>query len=244
MSYYYLLAAILGLCFGSFANVVIIRMGKEESIVFPASHCPNCKHALKWYHNIPVLSFIVLRGKCGFCGQKISVIYPIIEIFVSLLFCAAVYKLGATYFTIFAALTLFSLLCLAVIDFQTLMAPDSLNFLALFFALLSSGAILDNLSAAFLIAGGLSLLRMGLSSLLKKEAMGEADVILGATMGAFLGLTGALIALFIGALSAIIPALINRKNARLETPFIPFLAFGTLIVFIFGNELKSLLGWQ
>ncbi|MDR1451943.1 MAG: prepilin peptidase [Helicobacteraceae bacterium] len=240
MTYYYFLAATLGLCFGSFANVVIIRMGKGESIVFPASRCPKCRHALKWRHNIPVFSFIALRGRCGFCGEKISPMYPIIEIMTTFLFCVALYKLGATYFAVFAALTLFLLLCLAVIDLQTTTAPDSLNFLALTYALFSSGAILDSLSSALLIAGALSLLRMGLSSLLKKEAMGEADIILGATMGAFLGLLGALIALFIASLIAIIPALINRKNARLETPFIPFLAFGTLAVFIFGDQLKYL----
>ncbi|MDR0665329.1 MAG: prepilin peptidase [Helicobacteraceae bacterium] len=244
MSYYYFLAAILGLCFGSFANVIIIRMSKGESVVFPASHCPKCKNALKLYHNIPVFSFIFLRGRCGFCGEKISVMYPIIEIATALLFCAALYKLGASYFAIFTALTLFLLLCLAVIDLQTLMAPDSLNFLALFFALVSSASILENLTDALLIAGGLSLLRMGLSSLLKKEAMGEADVIFGATMGAFLGLLGALLALFIAALSALVPALINRKSGRLETPFIPFLAFGVVIVFLFGDKIQTLLGWQ
>ncbi|MDR1911831.1 MAG: prepilin peptidase [Helicobacteraceae bacterium] len=238
--YVYFAVSVIGLCFGSFANVVIIRLGKNESVVFPASHCPKCKNPLRWFHNIPVFSFIFLRGKCAFCGEKISVIYPIVEIITSLLFCAAFYKLGVSYWTVFAALTLFALLCLSVIDFQTMMAPDSLNFLAFFFALLTSGDILTNLQAALLIAGALTLLRMGLSSALKKEAMGEADIILGATMGAFLGLFGAFLALFLAALLAIIPALINKKGGQSQTPFIPFLALGTLIVFLFDKRLFSL----
>ncbi|GHS86624.1 prepilin peptidase [Campylobacterota bacterium] len=240
----YLAAIVFGLAFGSFGNVLILRLSKGENIAFPASHCPECGQNLRWFHNIPLLSYLFLRGKCAFCSGKISPIYPAIEAATALLFCAALYKTGANYYAVFAAITLFLLLCLSAIDLRTLTAPDSVNFAALFTALFASGAIAQNIQAALILAGALSLLRMALSSFLKKEAMGEADVILGATMGAFLGLLGAFLALFIAALLAIVPALINQKKGEAQTPFIPFLAAGTLIVFLFGQTLMQLLGWQ
>jgi leader peptidase (prepilin peptidase)/N-methyltransferase len=240
----YLAAIVFGLVFGSFGNVLILRLSNGENIAFPASHCPKCGQNLRWFHNIPLFSYIFLRGKCAFCGEKISPIYPIIELATALLFCAALYKMGINYFAILAALTLFLLLCLSMIDLRTMTAPDSINFAALFISLFAAGEITQNFQNALLLAGGLSLLRMALSSLLKKEAMGEADVILGATMGAFLGLLGAFLALFIASLLAIVPALINKyKNGTQQTPFIPFLAAGTLIVFMFGDEIKRLLNW-
>ncbi len=84
---YLALFFIIGLCVGSFLNVVIIRVPKEESIVFPASHCVKCNKALKFYHNIPLISWIFLGGKCAFCKEKISIQYPIIELLSGLIFC-------------------------------------------------------------------------------------------------------------------------------------------------------------
>ncbi|MDR2904805.1 MAG: prepilin peptidase [Helicobacteraceae bacterium] len=240
----YIIAISFGLVFGSFGNVVISRIGKGESVVFPASHCPKCGKSLKWFHNIPLLSYIFLGGKCAFCREKIGLIYPIVECATALLFCAALYKTGANYHAIFAALALFCLLCLSVIDFQTLHAPDSVNFAALALALFATTDLLANLQNALIVAGALCLLRMALSSAIQKEAMGEADIIVGGAMGALLGLLGALLALYFAALIAIAPALINRKKGNAQTPFIPFLAIGTLIVFLFGDRIAAILGWN
>ncbi|MGE4295959.1 MAG: A24 family peptidase [Campylobacterales bacterium] len=239
----WLFTALIGLCLGSFANVLIVRLPQDKSVVFPASACPACGHMLRWYHNIPLLSYLFLRGRCGFCGEKISPLYPIVEAVSGLLFVLAVWKLGFALNALAAGAAFVFLLALAIIDLKHMAVPDSLNFAALFFALLAGPFGLDNLFNALVVAGGLSLLRMGLSTLLKKEAMGEADVILGATMGALLGLHGALLALFCGAVLAILPAALRRKNGNEETPFIPFLAAGTLIVFLFGPTLYRLLGW-
>ncbi|MDR0746999.1 MAG: prepilin peptidase [Helicobacteraceae bacterium] len=234
---------IVGLCFGSFANVLIVRLPSNESIAFPASHCPKCKHKLRIYHNIPLLSYIFLGGKCAFCKKPISIVYPLVELSSAIIFTLIFYKLGITVFAIFTSLAFLLLLVLSIIDMKTLMASDSVNFSALAFAIFSSGSFVDNATNALLLAGALSLLRMGLSSLLKKEAMGEGDIILGATMGALLGAKGALLALFIAALAALLPALYNRRNNQAETPFIPYLSFGTLVVFIFEQRLFDLLGW-
>ena len=97
-----LLVFIIGLCIGSFLNVVILRALSNESIVFPASKCPKCQHKLLWWHNIPILSYILLRGKCGFCGEKISIQYPVVEFLTGVVFVLVFLKFGISWDTLFA----------------------------------------------------------------------------------------------------------------------------------------------
>lgn len=228
---------IFGAVIGSFLNVVIARVPENKSIVFPASHCPHCKESLKWYHNIPIFSFIFLRGKCGFCSSKISIQYPLIELITALIAVVIYIKLGATLLALIVFIMFALLIALAIIDLIYLAVPDSINFLALFFAIAAGYFTLETISNAFIVAGGLSLLRMFMSFILKKEAMGEADIILGATMGAFLGIKGAMIALFLASLVAIAPAIVRRKKGIEETPFIPFLVVGIFLAFLFQSDI-------
>ena len=117
--YYFLFFIfVIGACFGSFTNVVILRAFTEESIVLPPSKCPHCKNKLKWYHNIPILSYLFLRGKCGFCKEKISIQYPIVEFVVAVLFVALFLKYGIALKTIF--MCMFAVMCvvLAVTDIK------------------------------------------------------------------------------------------------------------------------------
>ena len=97
-----LLIFIVGLCIGSFLNVVVLRALSNESIVFPGSKCPKCQHKLLWWHNIPILSYIILRGKCGFCGEKISIQYPIVEFLTGVMFVLAFLKFGVSWDSLFA----------------------------------------------------------------------------------------------------------------------------------------------
>lgn len=97
-----LLIFIVGLCIGSFLNVVVLRALSNESIVFPGSKCPKCQHKLLWWHNIPILSYIILRGKCGFCGEKISIQYPIVEFLTGIMFVLAFLKFGVSWDSLFA----------------------------------------------------------------------------------------------------------------------------------------------
>lgn len=93
---------IIGICIGSFLNVVVLRALCNESIISPPSKCPKCEHKLYWWHNIPILSYVILRGKCGFCGEKISVQYPVVEFLTGLMFVLAILKYGTTWDTLFA----------------------------------------------------------------------------------------------------------------------------------------------
>jgi leader peptidase (prepilin peptidase)/N-methyltransferase len=229
---------IFGLIIGSFLNVVIYRIPKGESIVFPSSKCQSCETPLKWYHNIPIFSWLFLRGKCGFCAEKISPQYPVIELTTGLIALTLYYKLGLVWNLpiIFAVFTL--LLALVMIDFKYMEIPDSLNLLALTLAVISP-TFLDSIQNALLAAGGLTLLRYYLSYFLNKEAMGEGDIIVAGTMGVLLGFPLFFYAMFLSAILAIIPSLMTQNEEK-AIPFVPFLAMATFIVYIFDVQVQTI----
>jgi len=238
---------ILGTLIGSFMNVVIIRIPKEESVVFPSSHCVTCNAKLKPWHNIPIISWLLLRGKCSFCGSPISKQYPIIEMLSGITFLLIFMKMGISIPTFGIALVFVILLALSVIDFYYKMVPDSLNLLALTLAIGSAYSFpmfVQHGVDALLFAGGFTLLRFYLSYAIKKEAMGEADIMIAATMGALLGIKLTLAAIFVSAILAL-PAMLLLRNKEdeesLQVPFIPFLAMATLLVFIFDIQVMDYL---
>jgi len=222
---------ILGLAIGSFLNVLIYRVPTGQNIAFPASHCPKCKNKLRWWHNIPLFSWLFLKGKCGYCKEKISPIYPMVELITGFLFVMLYLKLGFSINFIGASLAFSMLLTLSMIDFKYFAVPDSINLAAIAFALIQIDFI-QGFYDALLIAGGFTLLRFSISYLLKKEAMGEGDIMVAATMGALLGLPNVLFAIFLSAILALIPSIIAKDN---RVPFVPFLALATLIVYLFDN---------
>ncbi len=259
------IAFIFGTLLGSFLNVVILRIPKEESIVFGASHCTSCGTNLKPWHNIPLFSWLFLRGKCSFCKAPISAQYPIIELLSGLIFLALASKYGINFPTLMIGFSFLTLLALSMIDFKYRMVPDSLNLLAIFFAIGGAwniGGVFTNLHNALLFAGGFTLLRFSLSYYLtssamrqsKKtrtswnknyhtypfiEAMGEGDIMVAATMGALLGIELTLVAIFVSALLAL-PVMLAVQNGSEEdkkVPFVPFLAMATFIVFLFDSPI-------
>ncbi len=238
----YLFLFLFGIAIGSFLNVVIYRVPLQRSIISPPSSCPKCNIKIKPWHNIPILSWILLKGKCANCGEKISIRYPIIEFLTGVLAVLVFFKIKQIdifyliNFSVFA-----TLLALSVIDLDYKAVPDSLNLLALTLAFFHSPYILENLKNALLMMGGMSLIRYYVSFFIKKEAMGEGDIIVGGTMGALLGIKLAVMAVFIASLIAIFPSLYNRiKNSDLELPFVPFLALGTFIVWFFDDFFLNL----
>lgn len=232
-----ILVFIFGAMIGSFLNVVIYRIPKGESIVFPSSKCQSCQNSLKWWHNIPIFSWLGLRGKCYFCKEKISAQYPIVEFLTGIIFVALYFKLGLVWYLPFIAASFSALLALVMIDFKYMAVPDNVNFAALILALIQP-EFLSALMYAAIAAGGLYLIGLLSSLLARKEAMGGADVIVAGTMGALLGFPNFFIALFLSAVLAMIPALVNRKTG---VPFVPFLALATFIVYLYDTEATKLL---
>lgn len=261
------LVFVFGLLFGSFLNVVILRIPKGESVVFNASYCYNCNNKLKPWHNIPLFSWMFLRGRCSFCKSKISMQYPLIELTSALIFFIIALKSGVSLPSFFIAMSFLMLLALSMIDFKYKMVPDSLNILAMFFAIVGTWGIVGviyNLQNALLFAGGFTLLRFILSYYLTSslyraslktktswnqyydrtpfiEAMGEGDIMVAATMGALLGIKLTLVAIFFSALLALPVMLIVMKGSAEEkrVPFVPFLALATFIVYIYENPILS-----
>ena len=228
---------IFGAMIGSFLNVVIYRIPKGESIVFPSSKCQSCQNSLKWWHNIPIFSWILLRGKCYFCKEKISAQYPIVEFLTGIIFVALYFKLGLVWYLPFIAASFAAMFALVMIDFEYMAVPDNVNFAALIFALIQP-EFLSALMYAAIAAGGLYLIGLLSSLLARKQAMGGADVIVAGTMGALLGFPNFFIALFLSALLAMIPALIWRDKG---VPFVPFLALATFIVYLYDTQATQLL---
>jgi len=260
-------AFLVGIIFGSFLNVVILRIPKEESIVFGASHCTSCGTALKPWHNIPLFSWLFLRGKCSYCKTNISMQYPLVELISGLLFIVLANKFGISLPVFFIGLSFLMLLALSLIDFKYKMVPDSLNLLAILFAVVgawSIGGIVNNFQNALLFAGGFTLLRFALSYYLTSsiyraglptktswnrhydrtpfiEAMGEGDIMVAATMGALLGVKLTLVAIFLSALLALPVMLVirNRSKEEQRVPFVPFLALATFIVYVYDSPILA-----
>ncbi len=261
------IAFVFGLLLGSFLNVVILRIPKNESVVFGGSYCYSCGNSLKPWHNIPLFSWLFLRGKCSFCKTPISAQYPIIEFISGLLFLVLANKYGINFPVFMIGLSFLMLLALSVIDFKYKMIPDSLNLLAIVFAVLGAWSIdgaFVNLQNALLFAGGFTLLRFALSYYLTSsvyraglptktswnkhydrtpfiEAMGEGDIMVAATMGALLGVKLTLVAIFLSALLAL-PIMLMLRGRPMEeqrVPFVPFLAMATFIVFLLDSPILA-----
>ncbi len=261
------IAFVIGILFGSFLNVVILRIPKGESVVFDASHCPTCNEKLKPWHNIPLFSWLFLRGKCAYCKSKISMQYPLVELVSGFVFVIIAHKFGLELPAFFIAMSFLMLLALSVIDFRYKMIPDSLNLLAIFFAIIGAwniNGVIINLENALLFAGGFTLLRFALSYYLTSsvyragiktktpwnkhydrtpfiEAMGEGDIMVAATMGALLGVQLGLVAVFVSALLALPVMLfvLNKSKEEQRVPFVPFLALATFIVYVYDSQILS-----
>lgn len=234
-----LFVILFGLCIGSFLNVAIVRIPKNESIHLPASHCPLCRHPLKWYHNVPLLSWLLLKGKCAFCHQPISFQYPLIELLTALIYALCYVQLHSLLQMALVGSVFALLLALSVIDLRYKAVPDSLSLPALLLAFLSMRP-LESFQNGLLFMGGFTLLRFSLSTLMKKEVMGEADIIIAGIIGALLGIKLGCLAIYIAAVIALIVFMILRKKGY-ELAFIPFLSLGVGITWSFQIPLLHLL---
>jgi leader peptidase (prepilin peptidase)/N-methyltransferase len=232
---------ILGLSIGSFLNVLIYRIPLQESIVFPSSHCPKCKVKLKFWHNIPILSYIFLKGKCSFCNSKISIQYPIVEAISALIFIVIYLEFGFNLGAFLLALLFSIVLALSVIDLYHKAVPDSLNLTALTLSIIypmQLTEIFNNLEDALLFGGAFAFLRFYVSYFVKREAMGEGDIMIAGVIGAVLGTHLGAFAIFLSSILTI-PAIIIVKER--ELPYIPFLATALFITFLFQDIIYKII---
>ncbi len=237
---------IFGLCIGSFLNVCIFRLPASESIVHPRSRCMNCDNMIAFYDNIPVFSYLWLKGRCRHCGVKIGLRYPTVELLGGLFALATFLKFGLTLEALIYFVFVTSLLVVTFIDLDHRIIPDVITLpgIPIFFAAsfaLPDITYQDSLIGILAGGGSLYLVAWVYSLLTKKEGMGGGDIKLLAMMGALLGLKGVIFTIFVaslvGTLSGLAVMLQSRQGMKLAVPFGPFLSLGGIVYIFFGPQL-------
>lgn len=230
-AYLWAVATLVGGCIGSFLNVCIYRLPAGESVVAPRSRCPGCETPIAWYDNLPVLSYLLLRGRCRVCATRISAQYPLVELVTAAIWVAAVARHGLAWPALTMAVFFTLLLGIALTDARTYIIPNEFSIggtvLGLLLAIAPGGVTLVQSAIGAAVGFGVVYASGFLGELwLKKPAMGGGDVKMMAMVGAFLGPLGAVLTLFIGALvGSIIFLPISLKTEKL-VPFGIFLAIG------------------
>ena len=241
-----ILAAWLGACFGSFSNVLIYRLPRNLSVVGPRSFCPSCKKTVAWYDNIPLLSWLLLRGRCRHCSAPFSVRYLLVELAGAACVLVALVKVGFTVQGLSASFFLIILLDIAIIDWQHMIIPHTLTVagmvIGLVLSLFGNPALPSALLGAVIGGGIILVVSYGYKLIRGVIGMGGGDVVLMAMVGVFLGPGGVPAVLFGGALLGTLYAVTagrGRLAGAAKLPFGTFLAAAAAVVLLFGGEIFS-----
>ncbi len=269
-------SVLLGLFIGSFLNVVIYRLpimlergwkeecnqlleletakdqpNKKFNLIMPRSRCPSCEALIRSHENIPVISYVLQRGKCRHCNAKISSQYPLVELFTAILTGAVAYKIGFSWQTLAAMMLIWALISLAVIDFKTTLLPDNITLPFLWLGILVNYfdlfcSLEDSVLGAMIGYLSLWLIFHGFKLITGKEGMGYGDFKLLALLGAWLGwqflLPIILISSIVGSVIGITLIITKLLPRDMPSPFGPYLALGGMICLLWGQEVHSLLG--
>lgn len=244
------LAGLFGLLLGSFLNVCVLRWPVDESVVRPPSHCPGCDAPIRWYDNVPVLSWLVLRGRCRRCGEPISIQYPLVELATGIIWAGMAWRFGMEWEALRGGILLTLLFGIALADARFYIIPDqfSLGGLVLGLALAPPspritfvralvGAAVGFALLWFVAWGGTKLFRRQMEEAGVDQAMGGGDIKMMAMVGAFLGTSGVFLTLFLGSLVGILVfGPISALTKRL-IPFGIFLAAGAAVAYGWGDAL-------
>lgn len=244
-----ILAFIFGACIGSFLNVCIYRIPAALSIVHPGSSCPRCKTMIPFYDNIPILSYLLLMGKCRNCQAPIAIRYPFVELLGGLFALACAMSFGPTLHGLVVFAFIATLTVVTFIDLDHRIIPDAISLpgIPLFFlAALAVPSVTWRASAIGIVVGGGSLFAVAwvYQFMTGREGMGGGDIKLLAMIGAMIGWQGILFTLFaasaIGTIVGLLAMIRSGKGMRLAIPFGPFLAMGAIIYLFFG---QGLIAW-
>lgn len=248
----YNLQEIFWLCFifingavlGSFANVVIYRMPKGESVVRPRSRCQKCNHVVAWFDNIPILSWFVLRGKCRYCGEPFSFRYPFVELLMGSLFALAYAYFGFSWSFVEALFFLFPIVICVFIDFDHMILPDEFTLSGIVIGLIGAlinpdRTFLDAFWGVLLGGGFLWALAYLYFVFTKNDGMGGGDIKLLAWIGAVLGWEAIpfviLVSAITGSIVGILFAFKSKEGLKTAIPFGPYLALGG-VLYMFGGQ--------
>ena len=250
-----LIAFIFGAVIGSFLNVCIARIPKDQSIVHPPSHCPNCQASIPFYCNVPLFSYVWLRGRCRSCKESISMRYPIVEFLTGLVSLALMHRFGPSYAFFVTFLFAAALIVISFIDLDVRIVPDVISLPGIVLGLVLAvigyfvfGGAIDIIPSPLssligILAGGGFLLATAwiYEKITGVEGMGGGDIKLLAMIGAFLGWPSVPITLFfaslVGSVVGLTCMLLTGAGRRLALPFAPFLCSGALLFIFFGEDL-------
>ena len=246
----YIIIFIIGLIFGSFLNVLIYRLPLDISLFKPlGSTCTHCKHRIKWHENIPVLSYLLLKGKCSNCSKPISIVYPFVELTTALVTLLLYMNYWLNWELIVTIALFYTLIVLSFIDLKYKAVPDYLLIIAVILTI-----IVGDLTNILIFAGGFVLLELVLTFYIQnvkakitknkdletQSALGEGDIPIAGVIGGLLGLHLGISAIFLATLLALLLSIYNLLSKKeIETPFIPFLSLGLFITFISGFNIFS-----
>ena len=238
------ICGLLGLIFGSFANVCVYRIPRQESVAFPGSHCPQCQHAIDWYDNIPVFSWLLLGGRCRHCRMPIAWRYPLLELLMGTSWAALAWYFGPSVVLLEALVLFFLLWVLSVIDLETGLLPNLLTFPGIALGLIFSwwlGDWQDGLIGAVAGYGIFWLVARAFLILTGREGMGYGDFKLLAMLGAFMGWQALPFIIFtsslVGAVVGSVFLVLSKRGFRAEIPYGPYLALAGMAWFVWGGDI-------
>lgn len=248
--YIYVIIFIFGSIMGSFLNVLAVRLSNNESIIYPSSHCHNCQHKLKWYELIPILSYIIQKGKSNCCNTRIPISYLIVEIVTGALYCTAYHSFGFSYELVISLIFISSLITIIVSDIEYMIILDEVIAVAciliillelVFFGLeFTVNKILSGI-LAFITMYGIKIIG---DKMFKKESMGGGDIklmfLFGIVIGFPLSICDIFLATFI-AFPVAIYLLFSRKDSLI--PFGPFLAMAAILIHISKVDISSIINF-
>lgn len=248
--YIYIMIFIFGSIMGSFLNVLAVRLSNNESIIYPSSHCHNCQHKLKWYELIPILSYIIQKGKSNCCNTRIPISYLIVEIVTGALYCTAYHSFGFSYELVISLIFISSLITIIVSDIEYMIILDEVIAVAciliillelVFFGLeFTVNKILSGI-LAFITMYGIKIIG---DKMFKKESMGGGDIklmfLFGIVIGFPLSICDIFLATFI-AFPVAIYLLFSRKDSLI--PFGPFLAMAAILIHISKVDISSIINF-
>jgi leader peptidase (prepilin peptidase)/N-methyltransferase len=241
----------VGAAVGSFLNVCIYRWPEGLSVVRPRSRCPVCENPIAWYDNIPIVSWLVLRGRCRHCRTHISFQYPLVELITALLWLAMALRSGSSLEAVRGGVFLSLLLGIAILDARHRIIPDQLSLLGAVAGLglaLAPGGIgfVPALIGAVIAYAFMWLIKLGGEAAFRKPALGVGDIHMMAMVGAFVGLSGAVLTIMLGSVFGLVvgvPLMSLKGRLRFLGTYLPlgtFLALGAAVAYIWGN---ALIGW-
>ncbi|MGZ6236517.1 MAG: prepilin peptidase [Syntrophales bacterium] len=249
-AFLYILLACVGAVVGSFLNVLIFRIPAGQSIVLPSSHCPKCGHAIRVYDNIPIISYLVLGGKCRDCHDKISIQYPIVEAITAVMSLLLFLKFGLSLKFLASFIFTSALIVITFIDLRHQIIPDVISlpgipiffFLAVFFMYLT---VWESLLGILIGGGCLFAIAFLYEIIAKREGMGGGDIKLLAMLGAFLGWKSLFFVLFasslLGAVVGVAAMVMEGQDMKYAVPFGPFLSIAAVAYLFVGADVMNFL---